>query len=592
MSELTKGLPQAIANGTLGQRGFVQVIGADKDGNKQLIDISDGVVFLRVALSSQFDNWVETKIIPDTVISINNYICGPIQSYASACLTDIEVACKECDNLNENATVRQIKQEYVKPGSKPNLQNVFPVHSRGNKHIKPKVKRMEAVSNPKYTPISSLSPYMNVNWTIKGRVTDKENMRTWKNSGGEGKVFSFVVMDKANSEIKFTCFKDEADKFFNLIKEDKVYEISKGRIKQETYARSRVKNNYTVICSRETNIVLARDDSVPQRSFNFVSIDNIGQITEGEYIDVVGVVTDINEIFEIQTRKGDMVKKREIELKDQSNCSIRVTLWSQNAIENSPETLPIGTPLVLPGARVSDFGGKSLSSNKIWKNYKCPATVALVQWWNAGGAHADANALTRIGGNSWPSMTYTWEQAVSSGVGTTLDPTADKNGPPKWKNDYFVLKATITHIPHTSDRPPWYKGEPKEDSRYKVVERGDGKYVCERTNQEYDSYMPKWCLRFCLSDPTEGHFVSSFNEVTREMLGAQAVEIEHLLNTRGEEAFSEFFRSQLWQELNFKVAAKMDTFQDAQRVKYSVQQIRPVDYAVESENLLSLLYQS
>jgi len=58
-------------------------------------------------------------------------------------------------------------------------------------------------------------------WTIRGRVTQKSNIRTWSNSRGEGKLFNIVVVDESG-EIRATAFNNEVDKFYALIEVNKV----------------------------------------------------------------------------------------------------------------------------------------------------------------------------------------------------------------------------------------------------------------------------------------------------------------------------------------------------------------------------------
>lgn len=64
-------------------------------------------------------------------------------------------------------------------------------------------------------PISGLSPYQN-KWVIKARVTAKTAMRTWSNAKGEGKLFSFDLMDESG-QIRVTAFRDVADKYYEMI---------------------------------------------------------------------------------------------------------------------------------------------------------------------------------------------------------------------------------------------------------------------------------------------------------------------------------------------------------------------------------------
>ena len=46
-------------------------------------------------------------------------------------------------------------------------------------------------------------------------------MREWKNAKGEGKLFNFTVIDQTG-DIRITCFKEEADKFYDMIEVGKV----------------------------------------------------------------------------------------------------------------------------------------------------------------------------------------------------------------------------------------------------------------------------------------------------------------------------------------------------------------------------------
>ena len=91
-------------------------------------------------------------------------------------------------------------------------------------------------------PIEGLSPYQN-RWTIKARVTSKSEVKHWKNNRGEGKLFSVNLMDESG-EIKATGFNDAVDSFYNLLVENKVYRISKGKIGIAKKQFSNLNNEY------------------------------------------------------------------------------------------------------------------------------------------------------------------------------------------------------------------------------------------------------------------------------------------------------------------------------------------------------------
>lgn len=74
---------------------------------------------------------------------------------------------------------------------------------------------MELTPNSHSHPIASLTPYQN-KWVIKARVTGKTPIRTWSNSKGEGKLFSFDLVDDSG-EIRVTAFREQCEKFFDMI---------------------------------------------------------------------------------------------------------------------------------------------------------------------------------------------------------------------------------------------------------------------------------------------------------------------------------------------------------------------------------------
>lgn len=76
-------------------------------------------------------------------------------------------------------------------------------------------------------------------------------------------------------------------------------------------------------------------------------------------IDVVGVILGIEELGQIQLKNtGEMRDRRQIALGDESGLSMMATLWGDLA---KNEKVQIGTVMAIKGAKVSDYGGKSLN---------------------------------------------------------------------------------------------------------------------------------------------------------------------------------------------------------------------------------------
>lgn len=237
-------------------------------------------------------------------------------------------------------------------------------------------------------PISSLSPYQN-KWVIKARVVVKSPLRTWSNAKGEGKLFSMDVMDETG-EIRVTAFREQCDKFFDLIEVDKVYFISKCQLKPANKKFSTLNNDYEMTMTNETVIQLCEEDNntIPVMRYDLVPIIKVSTMEDKSIVDVIGICKDVGELQVFTARSNNReMKKRDLTLVDASNASITYTIWGDEAVNFDGHLQPV---ILLKGARINEFnGGKSLSagtSTCMKINPDIPEGHKLRGWYDNGGA--------------------------------------------------------------------------------------------------------------------------------------------------------------------------------------------------------------
>eukprot|EP01084_Bolivina_argentea_P312425 540885_1 len=356
-------------------------------------------------------------------------------------------------------------------------------------------------------PVSSLNPYQN-NWKIKVRVTKKENIRHWHNQKGDGKLFGLELLDKDGTEIRGVCFNQAADKFYSMMQENKVYLISKGTVRLAKKGFSHITNDYSITLNEDAEVVeVDNNNEIQKQRYKFITIAEIENIEPKQFVDVLGVVTDIGPLSAIMSQKngGKELKRRTIKITDKT-ATIDVTLWGQHAEHYDSNELKNDPVVTLKGAKVSHFGGRSLSANQVDVTPDMPEVHQLTAWY--------ANNRGNIAnGDNFKSLT-TSSQGVNNNaprrtLGEVKEMKLGENVSSKFeanKADYFTVVGTITHISHSPDRRPWYEANPDENSETaknaKVEPLGDGKYRCEKNGKVYNGYVPRYILRFCCTDFT------------------------------------------------------------------------------------------
>lgn len=437
----------------------------------------------------------------------------------------------------------------------------------------------DAVGSTRTTPIANLNPYMS-KWTIRARLTMKGEMRSWSNAKGEGNLFSIELLDEHGGEIRGTFFKEQANKFFHQLQEGCVYQISGGRLKNANKQWSSLNHEFEIGFDFSTDIVPVEDDSKIQHTvYSFRKISDIEATEPNTYVDMIGVIKEAADCVGFTSKAGRQLKKRQIVLVDDSNHEIHVTAWGEQAEDGSWQQFT-GYPVALKGLKVSDFGGRSLSTNRDKKpefQPQIPEAFNLAKWWAAGGHGRTFRSISSSGGGLAP---FHERKAIAHVV--------DEHMGFSEKPDVLTAKVTCTFIKHDDPTKLAYPACPSDDCKKKLVQMTEG-WHCEKCDKAYPAPHYRYILSLTMMDHTGSKWASAFNQEALEMLGDRRAEDVMNLADLDNSSYEHAFRIAQFEQYICKFRVKSEVVNDEERVKVTIARLEKVDYRAESMNLINAI---
>jgi replication factor A1 len=400
-------------------------------------------------------------------------------------------------------------------------------------------------------------------------VASKPSIRTWSNSRGEGRVLNVDLVDETG-EIRAVGFNEMADKMQGLLELGQVYFVSRGRLKPANKKFSSVKNDYQLTLGDETTIELCTEGApdLPTLQYNFTTIAEIENIEPNTLIDVIGVCKSAAEVTSVTSRStGKQIPKRDVQLMDRSGKVVRLTLWGSVAEAFDGSSCPV---IALKGCKVSDYGGRTLTtqfSSLMNIDPDIPEAHQLRGWFDSVGRNKEVTSISdqRSGGGGQAAGFLTVDQVRELDLGHGEKP------------DYFNCKATITFCKKDNCL---YKACSNADCNKKVTEH-EGQYTCEKCNQTSPNFKYRIILLISTADYSGSQYLTCFQETAMEVLGTSAEDLGSMKES-DEQAFDNVFQQANFKEYTFRVRAKMDTFNDEQRLKCCCIAATPVTYAQET----------
>lgn len=438
-------------------------------------------------------------------------------------------------------------------------------------------------------PIASLNAYQN-RWTIRARVTQKSDIRRYTNARGEGKFFSFDLLDADKGEIRVVGWNEQCDRFFDQVEEGRVYMISRASLRTKRGNFNQTRHAFEIHLESSTLIEPVQDeDVIPRINFNFVPLSQIEDTPQGNMVDVCTVVESVAEPMEITRKDGTQVLKRGVNVRDASGRSIELTLWDKYA-NNPGDKLATAVTgghhpiLAVRNARVGDFNGKTLStvsSSQIMVDPSdLPEAAHLRRWFDQGGAAVAPQALSSRGalGAGRVDRRISISQIKDEQLGLG----------PEGKADWVQVVGQIMFIKSDTYSYPacplQYNGRPCHKKLIDQTGTGE-QWFCERCNQSVSGPEYRYIISAQLSDHTDVQWVTAFNEVGQDMMGLPAAQLKDW-EQADDPNFSLTFQNIYGKEVTSKLKVSEDNYQDERRLRVTLMRVDPVDYVGETRRAL------
>ncbi|KAL5698287.1 Replication protein A 70 kDa DNA-binding subunit A [Ranunculus cassubicifolius] len=654
---LTANAIPAIIGGEVNLKPLVQVLDVKRIGATQdryRLVISDSVSTQQAMLATQLNDRLKIgEIRVGSVVQLIEYICSTVQNRKIIVVLNMETIVLECETIGnpvayvdngnlggqrtgfENGSGYQARpgndfSAPVNPGNRmqpPQMYQARPGRdfsatvtsgNRMQQNVRPNAPQMyqpRPTVQPSYQPpppnyrnhgaivkneapasvipIAALNPYQG-RWAIKARVTSKSDLRRYNNARGDGKVFSFDLLDSEGGEIRVTCFNAVCDRFFEVIEVGRVYMISKGSLKPAQKNYNHLNNEWEIFLESTSTVDLCPDEdsSIPQQQFAFRPISDIENTENNSILDIIGVVTSVNPSVAIMRKNGTETQRRILTLKDQSSRSVELTLWGDFCNKEGRELedmvgsgfFPV---LAVKAGRVNDFSGKTLgtiSSSQLFIEPEFPEARDLRNWFESGGKDTSSLSISKdnMPAGQRNETRKTVCQIKEEGLGR-----ADKP-------DWIMVKASISFV--KADNfcytacPLMIGGGGDRKCSKKVVRSGDARWQCERCNQEFEECDYRYLLTAQVQDHTGYTWVTGFQEAGEAIFGCSAKELYSLKHEGQDEGrFEEIIHNSLFKQYLFKLKIKEEMYGDEQKVKITIAEVNKVDPSSEARFLLDLI---
>lgn len=431
-------------------------------------------------------------------------------------------------------------------------------------------KRQSTAATNGVTNISLITPYIN-RWRICGVVSCKEEPREIKTSRGPSKVFSFIVTDQGGFAIKVTAFGAEAEKFSPLVYNGQAFYIAgsgQSTIRPANKRFNTTGHDYEITLNRDCEVNICNDVHIPEpkMKLHIVPLNKVAEHKD-ECVDVLAVIDRAEEVVSVtQKSTGKELSRRNIYLLDQTGTEVQFTMWGDQAVNF--DTNHVGEVVGIKGGLVREFmGGFSLTAggnSQMEFNPEGDLTNELYVWHRETKPTISINSIsTGVGGS----------EAFERDLRCIGPAGIAKLGLGSEKPVYFNVIGSVISVKKEN---ALYQACPVDGCKKKVT-ADDNQFRCDKCGKSYGTFKYVLMLQVELTDFTGTTWVTIFEEKAAAFLGVSAETLGRLQLDDGAQ-YEAIFQAIMFKPYNIRLRARYETYNDVQRQKFDVMDIKPVPY--------------
>ena len=485
-------------------------------GNLLVLTLSDGVnknsnfYFCRKDIVLQVNDVIELSSITISVLQSNHTL----------------YFIKKIDHIYHNAIIRDSteirKDEHTYHCSTSNTNDDY-THDTHDVDIN------------QYTPLSSLTTFTK-SYKIYFKVISKGEIHKYANSKGGGKIFSFTLQDKDGYEMQGIAFGDACEKVDKQLCKGKYYETKNGYVRMSRRKGGPSSSDYCI--NFEENSVFTEMPEIckfQHAQVNVVAIKDIYELNAGMFVDVVGVVTNQNEVRTITIKTNNQTRDtRKITLGDSSGNSIELTIWGDKARDNYDKE----NIFLFRKVRVHEYRDiKSLNTTEdteIVLNPKLPQYEELRTFIQNGGVFKQAPVFSVVNEN------ITSEKLFLDQIHANVEDIFSREGSVDAKL-YPVVRFVANVFAISKYDKNYYYGCPEKNCKKKLMNDISNNYKCTKCNVDITdgSGVYYFTVNIKVKDSTMDCWVELFGESAEKLFGVECKKYHELVVNNDENQLNE-----------------------------------------------------